>query len=232
MDSFTLQKCQDVMVEIRKHPISEMFLEPVDPVRDEAPNYLEIVKKPMDISTVQKKLDGREYKTVQEWKEDMNLIPQNAMTYNGKKNPIGVLATEFQKVFRDLSRCIADGPIQNWHNQLVDIKREIKAHVEKKIAQALGEADVSFANPKYQTKDIDTNPIVQRFIIHSMPLNELQYLKSKLADLDKNGQEKSYNIVSKYTPIPITEPINLDLLPPAALIELKELVLSYEKSDK
>ena len=103
MDDFTLNKCNEVMTRIRSHPISEMFLEPVDPERDGAPDYFKQIKKPMDLGTVQNKLNSRTYKNVQEWKDDVNLICTNAIQYNGKKSYIGAVATEISKIFKELS---------------------------------------------------------------------------------------------------------------------------------
>ncbi|KAH6602317.1 hypothetical protein BASA61_001239 [Batrachochytrium salamandrivorans] len=46
---------------IEKHSSAHIFLEPVDPVRHCCPDYSEIIKHPMDMSTISKKLDAGEY---------------------------------------------------------------------------------------------------------------------------------------------------------------------------
>lgn len=225
MNSFTLKLCNDVMSKIREHPISEMFIEPVDPERDGAPDYLKTIKKPMDLGTVQKKLDQKQYKNIQEWKDDMNLITTNATQYNGKKSPVGVVAVELQKLFREYARGISDGSSLTWYNQLLDIKRDIKAHVMQRILREQGESDLTFANPKFQTKDIDTPPEVHRFLIKSMTLEELDALKDAIYR-EKNVEirEKITNIINKYYPATASkDKINLNLLPTEALIEIKRL---------
>ncbi|CAL1261085.1 unnamed protein product [Larinioides sclopetarius] len=53
------------------------------PVTDAiAPGYSSIITNPMDFSTINKKIDDREYKSLSEFKSDMKLMCDNATTYN------------------------------------------------------------------------------------------------------------------------------------------------------
>ena len=56
-----LRRCREVMTLTKKHKFHKIFLYPVDPVRQGIPDYPEIVKNPMDLSTVKRKLDERKY---------------------------------------------------------------------------------------------------------------------------------------------------------------------------
>lgn len=56
------------------------FTRPVDPA--EAPGYYKVIKKPMDFSTVRKKLEGGVYKDFTEFYSDMHLIKSNCYMYN------------------------------------------------------------------------------------------------------------------------------------------------------
>lgn len=227
MDDSTIAKCNEVMDKIRTHPISELFLEPVDPERDGAPDYFKQIKKPMDLGTVQNKLNSKVYKNVQEWKEDMNLICTNATQYNGKKSYIGIAATEISKIFRDLSRTIADGSIMTWYSTLIEIKRDYKNHALAWVSKEHGESDVSFANPKLQTKDVDTQPEVHRFLIKSMPLEELDRLRSAmLKETRPEARESIKKVISNFCPEMIESgTVDMNLLPPAALTQLKEICM-------
>lgn len=49
-------------------------------------NYYEIIKKPMDLQTIGKKLDQGKYSNPWEFIEDMHLIFDNASTYNRKNS--------------------------------------------------------------------------------------------------------------------------------------------------
>ena len=223
MDPSTQQLCNEVMKKIRSHPVSEMFLEPVDPIRDLAPDYYKTIKKPMDLSTVQSKLDNGIYKSVQEWKDDMHLITNNATTYNGKKSAVGSVAIELQRIFRELSRSINDGPFLTWYNQLMDLKRDLKSHALLKVARIQGNYDNNIMNPKYQTKDIEKFPEIHRFLIKSMTIEELQKLRSLIHQQKQPEiRFKIIKLIQTANPRMITEKnVNLQLLPPNVLAEIK-----------
>ena len=61
MNFITFKKCKKIMNELKNHPISEIFAEAVDPLRDEAPEYFTKIKKSMDLSLVQSKLERGDY---------------------------------------------------------------------------------------------------------------------------------------------------------------------------
>ncbi|KAL5004983.1 hypothetical protein ScPMuIL_018439 [Solemya velum] len=56
------------------------FTQPVDP--NEAPDYYNIVKKPMDFGTIRKKLEGGQYKDYDEFHSDMLQVRKNCLLYN------------------------------------------------------------------------------------------------------------------------------------------------------
>lgn len=56
------------------------FLQPVTP--SDAPGYYDIVKRPMDFSTIKKKLESGQYKNLEEFHADMMLIKANCDLYN------------------------------------------------------------------------------------------------------------------------------------------------------
>jgi hypothetical protein len=56
------------------------FLQPVD--TSQAPGYLDVVKKPMDLSLIEKKLNDGAYTTKELFLEDFNLMVNNCLAYN------------------------------------------------------------------------------------------------------------------------------------------------------
>lgn len=62
------------------HPASWPFRKPVDPV--EVPDYLSVIKNPMDLSTMSKRLESNHYKSIAEFTADIKLIADNCRTYN------------------------------------------------------------------------------------------------------------------------------------------------------
>ncbi|KAJ8273122.1 hypothetical protein GJAV_G00097700, partial [Gymnothorax javanicus] len=61
------------------------FSRPVDV--QEVPDYLTVIKQPMDLSTVLSKIDLHKYVTVKEFIQDVDLIWQNALEYNPDVDP-------------------------------------------------------------------------------------------------------------------------------------------------
>ncbi|XP_066266284.1 BRCA2-interacting transcriptional repressor EMSY-like isoform X3 [Branchiostoma lanceolatum] len=59
---------------------AEWFIHPVDPAV--APDYYNIIKQPMDFSTIKKKLEGGQYNSMEEFHADMQLIKTNCFQYN------------------------------------------------------------------------------------------------------------------------------------------------------
>ncbi|XP_060937855.1 ATPase family AAA domain-containing protein 2-like [Limanda limanda] len=63
------------------------FTKPVD--LEEVRGYAEVIKKPMDLSTVLSKIDLHRYGAVKEFVQDVDLIWQNALEYNPERDPSG-----------------------------------------------------------------------------------------------------------------------------------------------
>ena len=77
------------------------FKGPVDPVRDKALNYFEIVKKPMDLGTMKTKMDGGEYRSEQEFLDDMNQIFANVWMYWPEGHYVWTMCVKLEKTFKD-----------------------------------------------------------------------------------------------------------------------------------
>ncbi|XP_057975962.1 transcription initiation factor TFIID subunit 1-like [Malania oleifera] len=67
------------------YEVSYLFLKPVS--KKEAPDYLHIIKRPMDLSTIKEKVRKMEYKSREEFRHDVWQISYNAHEYNIGRNP-------------------------------------------------------------------------------------------------------------------------------------------------
>ncbi|CDI98023.1 ATPase family AAA domain containing protein 2B [Echinococcus multilocularis] len=57
-----------------------VFMRPVN--QDEAPDYYEVIRRPMSLGAVRAKIDAHQYTSVKEFSKDLELIYKNALEYN------------------------------------------------------------------------------------------------------------------------------------------------------
>lgn len=68
------------------------------PVQEkEAPGYFLIIKNPMDLSTIRKKISTKKYKVSEEMLKDIRLMANNCITYNGQEHPFSDIAQNIVK---------------------------------------------------------------------------------------------------------------------------------------
>ncbi|ORE10821.1 Bromodomain-containing protein [Rhizopus microsporus var. microsporus] len=90
--------CSETLNKLWKHPCSFPFQQPVDPVLYNIPDYFDIIKHPMDLSTIEKKMD--EYKSKEEFIADVELMFYNCFLYNNPTDPVCDQARELEKLFK------------------------------------------------------------------------------------------------------------------------------------
>lgn len=71
---------------LTKHASAWIFLEPVDPERLGIPDYFDIIKHPMDFGTIKNRLQSNYYKRIDEFLNDVNLVFDNCIQYNGENS--------------------------------------------------------------------------------------------------------------------------------------------------
>ncbi|ELQ37550.1 hypothetical protein OOU_Y34scaffold00590g64 [Pyricularia oryzae Y34] len=101
-----LEFCSDLLTRMVSGPgfwtrIVGPFKEPVDPLRDEVPDYFTKINRPMDLRTMKNKMDQRLYKDEEEFVADMRQIFTNCYTYWTKKDPMWAACERLEKNFED-----------------------------------------------------------------------------------------------------------------------------------
>ncbi|KAI8361275.1 Bromodomain-containing protein [Mortierella sp. GBAus27b] len=94
-----LKYCTAIIKQLKRHRDAPAFLNPVDIVLLKIPDYPSVVKYPMDLSTVERKLTGIEYDTVDDFVRDVNLIFTNCYLYNGQESPVSICASNLETAF-------------------------------------------------------------------------------------------------------------------------------------
>jgi bromodomain-containing factor 1 len=97
-----LKFCQDVLDELHKpkhYNIAAPFYHPVDPVALNIPNYHNIIKKPMDLQTVQTKLQTGQYENAKEMEIDVRQIFKNCFKFNIPGDPTYTAGKKLEELF-------------------------------------------------------------------------------------------------------------------------------------
>ena len=223
MQEYIRKHCINVMKQLIAHPLAHMFLEPVDPDRDEAPGYFDVIKKPMDLTTISKKLDNKEYVNVHQWKDDVVVTFNNAINYNGKNSPVGIIAGELNNLFKGLSRSIVDDGRASWFNEIVQLRKDLCDHTLLRSAFLF-----DFSHPGIGRETYTDSPIIRKLVVLSITEEEANYLGEALETLVEPEQiSYIHQLICKYNPdIANLDDIDLMTLSPETLQYLKNYVIS------
>ncbi|KAK3575282.1 hypothetical protein QTP86_023402 [Hemibagrus guttatus] len=95
-----LQYLEKVVVKaLWRHQFSWPFRHPVDAVQLNLPDYYAIIKKPMDLNTIKKRLENNYYWKAMECVEDFNTMFTNCYVYNRPGDDIVLMAQALEKLF-------------------------------------------------------------------------------------------------------------------------------------
>ncbi|CAG8756423.1 32406_t:CDS:2 [Gigaspora margarita] len=90
---------KEILNRLKSHPSSLPFHEPVN--GDDVPDYYDIIKDPMDLSTVLKRMENNRYRSLLEFAIDMQKIWNNAKIYNKSDTIFYKSAVELEGIFRE-----------------------------------------------------------------------------------------------------------------------------------
>ena len=89
-----------IVMKTKQHRRAWPFLKPVS--KNEAPNYLEIVAQPMDLSLLEKNVNEGKYHTIDQFERDLRLIFSNCYQYNGLDSVYSKSAKELEEYVNTL----------------------------------------------------------------------------------------------------------------------------------
>ncbi|WVQ87371.1 hypothetical protein IAS59_001095 [Cryptococcus gattii] len=86
---------ENIVNELKTSPESVPFQKPVS--KREAPDYYDVIKRPMDLSTILRNAKARKYKNKAEFAADLDLIWKNCFEYNSQESHPLRAAAQFMK---------------------------------------------------------------------------------------------------------------------------------------
>ncbi|OBZ80635.1 SWR1 complex bromodomain subunit bdf1 [Choanephora cucurbitarum] len=126
--SAEMKFCLQTLRELKKakyRSIAYPFLQPVDYVALNIPDYPTIVQQPMDLSTIERKLMNHEYANADMFESDITLMFNNCYLYNPPTLPIYKMAKDYEKVFQ-----------QKWNEKPREDKKRQKRKAKEPIEES------------------------------------------------------------------------------------------------
>jgi hypothetical protein len=105
MDPQDLADCREIhagLMAKERNNINYLFLEPVDTTY--FPDYLTVIRKPMDLRTLKENLDGGTYTTKEEFYTDTQLIFDNAIKFNKEREESKFIVDLSKRMIRAFER--------------------------------------------------------------------------------------------------------------------------------
>lgn len=128
--SESMKKCLKVLITLKKHQLAYPFLKPVDPIALHVPDYFDIVKEPMDLSTVEKNLRNGLYSNPSQFASDMRKIWNNSFLYNAKGSEIYQMTVSmsnyFEKLYSEIEGSTGNETYIELHKKVEKLTKEIK----------------------------------------------------------------------------------------------------------
>uniref|UniRef100_A0A803SSF0 ATPase family AAA domain-containing protein 2 n=1 Tax=Anolis carolinensis TaxID=28377 RepID=A0A803SSF0_ANOCA len=106
-----------------------IFSKPVD--IEEVSDYLEVIKEPMDLSTIITKIDKHNYLTTKDFLIDIDLICSNALEYNPDKEPGDKIIRHRACTLKDTAHAIIAAELDPEFNKMCE---EIKEARKKRVS--------------------------------------------------------------------------------------------------
>jgi hypothetical protein len=148
MDS--LKKCKNILAALKKHRSATPFLRPVDPAQLNCPDYFEIIKEPMDLGTVEKKLRNNSYNSPYQFFSDVRRIWSNAFTYNPRNSLVHNMTIEISQYFEDLYKQIEmpmHEDLSMLENKVTRLENKLKELNTRKTTGKTGGGGTGNGNP-------------------------------------------------------------------------------------
>ncbi|XP_046404076.1 nucleosome-remodeling factor subunit NURF301 isoform X3 [Ischnura elegans] len=100
-----------LMKQMQTHKCAWPFMEPVDPT--EAPDYYKVIREPMDLQTIELRINERSYDRLSEFIGDMTKIFDNCRYYNPRESPFYRCAETLESYFAARLKVLREKLLEN-----------------------------------------------------------------------------------------------------------------------
>ncbi|KAK6644905.1 hypothetical protein RUM43_001181 [Polyplax serrata] len=155
---------RDICSKLARNRQFFMFTKPVD--INEVPDYLNIIKTPMDLETMMTNIDLHRYNSAQEFLSDIDLIVRNALEYNPERDPEDKLIRHRACSLRDTAYTLIKAEMDTDFEE--ECRKISKKRKEKKEEEEKGKTAVEESNANDASNNINSvhsNHPLQPFIV-------------------------------------------------------------------
>ncbi|KAM7279787.1 hypothetical protein ACFE04_006921 [Oxalis oulophora] len=222
MATFLTKDCDNLLKRLMSHKYSWVFNTPVDVVKLNIPDYFTVIKQPMDLGTVKRKLASKAYLSPLEFADDVRLTFKNAMTYNPSTNDVHIMADALSKFF-ELRWKTIEKKLPVSYNQPLPLKTASCEDIE--VMKSMP------SNKKQKVISVEPENVPQRIIrkmtdgerlklggelesiMGEMPVNIIEFLRNHSSNGGDSGEDEIE--------------IDIDALSDETLFTLRKLLDDY-----
>ncbi|XP_063967828.1 ATPase family AAA domain-containing protein 2-like isoform X2 [Lytechinus pictus] len=102
---------RDVLTRLASERKFRVFTSPVDP--EEVPDYVQVIKNPMDLFTMNNKINLHQYTSAKQFLSDIDLITSNALEYNPDRQPSDRMIRNRACELKDMAYAIIDAEMDS-----------------------------------------------------------------------------------------------------------------------
>ncbi|KAG0483354.1 hypothetical protein HPP92_011438 [Vanilla planifolia] len=211
-----MKQCETLLKRLMAHQYAWVFNVPVDIVKLNIPDYLTVIKQPMDLGTIKSKVASGAYSSPLDFASDVRLTFSNAMIYNPPGNDVHGMADVMSKFFEKRWKQIEKKAISAGSSQ----KRELetaKTAIEclKSGSPQKDHIDTMLHSEPKMTDDEKLALSRRLSLMSEFPPNIIDFLKQHTNNANQNSEDEIE--------------IDFDSLSVNALFELKNLLDGFPK---
>lgn len=188
------RECLRITDLLMSHPLSKMFSRPIDPARDGAPDYFQVIKNPQDLGTIRERLMNQEYNRIEDWIADIRLVWSNSIEYNGELSFIADIARFLSKIFVKQLLALGYANSAEWSQAITKYYESITKHLINSpdvLMRYYSKYDFTKKNPSVDLKDIVDNG---QFNSSAEILHVLQILAQSGVQVDTQKDDLSLDL--------------------------------------
>jgi hypothetical protein len=162
IENYRIKQAGDITAKFLDNKAFGLFHYPVDLIA--FPMYKDYVRKPMDLTTVSKKHERGEYKSFDEWYDDMNLIFSNSLKFNEGSALITAYTTECRELFKKEVKKV-DQPsrkLKEYMNIQLTKMTKLISHLTQKAPSVFPKDDRYTSDQLLPFTDDDTTKLIEK----------------------------------------------------------------------